>query len=896
MAVTANQTSTIGSAAGRRFSIGANVTIAIIAAAGLLVLVNWIASLKSYRQDLASFGNYGLSERTKSVLDSYKEPIEISMVYLPDDENEQQRTYISRLQDYFEEMTRYARHVKVNFVTTDMQREKLVSRISTSFGSEGDKHQAALAAFDSLNTELQADLQQKLMAAQALMAGEKSWLGDFPIFASIVNTLRSDIETLRKAAEAVRELTPAGGIPKYAEATSKAREALTEVKGHLSLIERRLGELAGLAAESTKSDSKYLTMLREVAGEAKSLVASLRGTLGADSDTAPKNPAAALKAFADRGVDVGKGLENLVRRVDEFARKYPMVTQHPNWAASVQMGPLLTRMEVADVLQQAGQTLTKSRLVILGIIDSGDPQQLQRALVEARASCGTLEKNASICEELLNSLAAGLSSVDAGSKELLDAARSGALFSARVSAIDQLIRQIDELPELKLGAMADELKQPNIVLIEAADKIRVVSFSDVWPVRESITGVRSQDAPRTFNGDSALSSAILAMTRQGPFATVVITAFEPPQPPQRNQFMPPPPQSWVPSSQLTELRKRLEAANFKVVDWNMATSKEPPPPEEGVPNVYVCLPPPPPAPQSPFGESQSPDQVFGESQRQLIRGLLDNDAAVLFMASWEVRSSGFFGGPPTTPPYGYGPLLAGDWGITVENGRRITWIDPDRTKANSFFVVPKRFIHMPAHGFTDNPIGSPMRGTRFLVTDACPLIAKSERPEGVRTQTVLFIDESQNYIGANMSQLVEIIEKMQQGASQGAVTIVPPPENGPFDIMMSAERTVDGQSKGKLVVMSFAASVRDDYLQQPVLAEGEQLRLDPPPTENVDLFVNALYWLSGQPHLISRGPVPVPRVMQIAGSDMTMLRILVWGVWPAVVFLPGIFLWFLRRR
>lgn len=895
MAVAASQNSTQTSASTRRFSIGANVTIAIIAASALLVLVNWIASIKFYREDLASFGNYGLSDRSRSVLNSYKEPIDISMVYLPDEENEQQRTYISRLQDYFDEMVRFAGHVKVTLVATDTQREKLVSRISSTFGSEAGKHQEALASFNSLNAELQTELQQKLLASQTLMTGD-SWLSAFPIFANIVSTLRADVETLRKAAENIRELTPAGGIPKYAEATTKAKEALGEVKGHLTLIERRLGELAELAGETTRSDSRYLTMLREVAAEARSLVASLRVTVGSETDPMPKEPAAALKAYADRGVEVGKGLEALVRRVDEFARRYPMVTQHPNWAASVQMGPLLTRMEVADVLQQAGQTLTKSRLVILGIIDSGDSQQLQRALLDARTSCGTLEKNASICEELLNGLASGLANLDAASKEMLDAARSKTLFAGRVEAIDQSIKQIDELPELKLGSVADQLKQPNIVVLETAGKIRVVDFSEVWPVRESITGARAADAPRTFNGDSALSSAILAMTRQGPFATVVMTSFEPPPPQQRSQFMPPPPQSWVPSTQLTELRKRLEAANFKVVDWNMATSPEPPPTEEGIPNVYVCLPPPPPAPQSPFGEAQPPDQIFGESQRQIIRGLLENNASVLFMATWEVRSSSFFGGPPITPPYGYGSLLDSDWGITVDSSRRITWIDPDRTKANSFFVVPKRFIHMPANGFTESAIGSPMRGTRFLVTDTCPLMLKPERPEGVKVDTALFIDDRENYIAANISQLIEIIEKMQQGDSRGAVTIVPLPMSGPFDVMVTAERIVEAEPKGRIVVMTFAASVRDDYLQQPVMADGEQLRLDPPPTENADLFVNALYWLSGQPHLISRGPVPVPRIQQIPSSELMAVRYFVWAVWPALVFAPGILLWYMRRR
>lgn len=896
MAVAATSAAAGSGAAGRRFSIGANVTIAILAAAILLVLVNWFASIKNVRKDIASFGNFGLSERTKSVLDSYKENIEISMVYMPDEEDEKQQTYISRLQDYLEEMTRYDPAVRVSLVATDNQREKLVSRISTTFVSEAEKHKAALAAFETLGSEVQADLQQKLATTQTIMTGE-TWLGAFPIFASVVKTIRSDAEALRKAAETVKELAPAGGIPKYAEATAAAKEALNEVKGHMQLIERRLGELSGLADEAVKPDSAYIAMLREVAAETDSLIASLRTVVGPEDAPMPSDIASVLKAFADRGVEVGKGLDALVRRVNEFARKYPMVTQHPNWAASVQMGPLVTRMEVGDVLQQAGQTLSKARLVILGLIDSGNPQQLKDALDEVRATCTVLEKNGSVCEDLLTGLATGLSSMDEASKSLLAAATAKTMFAGKVEAIESLVAQIDALPPLKLGAIADQLKQPNIVVIETGGKIRVVDFGEVWPVRESIAGpgAKTADTVRTFNGDSSISSTILAMTREGPFATVVLTSFEPPQPQQRNQFMPPPPQSWIPSSQLTELRKRLEAANFKVIDWNMAEQQTPPPPEEGSEVVYVCLPPPPPQPPNPFGQSQPPGEIFGDAQRKLIKDLLDADARVLFVASWEVRSSGFFGGPPTSPPYGYTPLLDTDWGIIVENGMRITWVDPDRSKDNSFMVVPRRFLHMPANGFTDNPIGSPMRGTRFLITDACPLAAKPSPPEGVKVQTILRVPDNQNYIGATMNELVAIIEKVQDQASQGSITLVPPPASGPFDIMLAAERSAEGKSKGRLVLAGFGASFRDDYLQQPVLAGGDQLRLDPAPTENVDLFVNALYWLSGQPQLISRGPVPVPRIEQIATTELKTLRYFVWAIWPALVFAPGIILWFKRR-
>jgi hypothetical protein len=81
-----------------------------------------------------------------------------------------------------------------------------------------------------------------------------------------------------------------------------------------------------------------------------------------------------------------------------------------------------------------------------------------------------------------------------------------------------------------------------------------------------------------------------------------------------------------------------------------------------------------------------------------------------------------------------------------------------------------------------------------------------------------------------------------------------------------------------------------------VVRAGDVLRLDPPPRENLDLFVNSLYWLQGQSQWIARGPVPVPRVEAIEAGELTALRVFVWAGWPALVFAPGILLWWIRRK
>jgi hypothetical protein len=881
---------------GHRFAIGANVAIAILAAALLLVAVNWISSLKDYRHDLASVGNYGISERTKRIVSGQKAPIRLSLLFTPDDKDPKQQHYIDRLLDYCEELREFSPNVEVTHIATGSQREKLVTRMSSTFGGEAERHKNALIAFEKLRATLAADLEQRVAASRTLLA-QDSWLGGFPLFAQVATKLESERKKTTEVAEEIAELTPEGGIPKYAEATSKAKQTLDEFKTDFEAIGQIMGQLTTLSEEMARPDSPYLSMLREVAPQAKQAMGSLRALVGNRGDPAPSDSAGVLKACADRVSEVSGILDGLVRRVDQFGEKFPMVRQHANWATQVQQGPLRMRVEVGGILEDASRGLGALRLRLLGAIDSGDAQQLKSALGEARKLTAHLTRNAQVCEQILSELTDRLDRLDSESRQVLDAARGGNLLKDQIEAIAGIQKQFEDLPELKLGSVADELKQDNAVVVEVGDKIRVVGFGATWPLRESVSGPRgaTEELGRTFNGDSTLPSAILAMSSEQPFAEVVFVSFEPPAPQQRSPFMPAPPQSSISARGLGELRARLTAANYKNVEWNMATQKQEPPPVEGQDRIYLVLPPAPPAGPSPFGGPQPDAPVFGEEQRQVIRNLLDNDARMIFLTKWEVTGGGF-GGPPHTPPYGYGPLLEEDWGIQVDNALRIVSVEPDLETANGFTVVLREFGHMPVTGFSDHPIGKPMRGTRFLVADACPLESMESRPDGVTTSVIAGVSKNERWIAVSVDEIMEIVDIVNNPKSGGVVELGRTPRHGPFDIMLTAERREGDQRKGRIVVVGFGGSLLNQYLTQPVLADAETVRLDPPPTENLDLFINALYWLDDKEAYIGRGPVPVPRVHAIAAAQLSRMRWFVWAIWPALVFVPGAILWYIRRR
>lgn len=910
MAVNRNET-TADSNTGRKWAIGANVTISIVAAVALVAALNWIASLKFVREDIATMGNVGVSDRTKNIIreavaskpttqPAAVDPgaIQISIVYAPNPKDLKQQKYIDQLMDYCDELRAISNKVSVKHVATAREREELAARINKTFGGEASPHRAALQSFENMRSQLQADLQTIVAQTEQLLSQE-SWVIDFPLFAQIDKKLREIQADLTTAADEIRTFTPEGGIPKFAEATTSAKTATDKLGKTFEAIGKLSSELTRLADDVTAPDSANIKLLRDAAATTKAQIASLRQTVGNEGDPVPADVAATLKAYADTGVQVGAALDDVVRKIDNFAKQFPIVREHASWSARVQNGPLVMQLEVADVLSEVGSGLRKMRLQLLGIIDGKDPGQLEAALKATRSDTSRLEKNAQVCEQLLTELADRLSNLDEPSKAFLASARDNSLFKTQSDVVKKVETELKDLPELKLGSVADQLSEDNSVVIEVNDRIRVVDFASVWPARERISGAdeEEREEQRTFNGDSAISSAILALAADKPFAAVTFVSFEPPAPQQRNPFMPPPPQSTIPVAQLSELRGRLEASNFKVYDWNMATTPERPKIDEGLTDLLIVLPPAPAAPPNPFQQQPTEEVVFGEEHRKKIKDLLDGGARALFVGAWEVAPGSMMGPRFQTPPYGYQPLLEQDWGLHLENSMRILAVEVDKQTPNGFSIGVKKFNYMPLTGFTDHPIGKPLVGTRLLVTDCGQVTKTKDTPKGVKTDVVVSIREREDYIAVTINDLIDIINRINDPKSSGVVQMDKPTTKGPFDLMCTAERAgEEGKPAGKVAVMGFGASIRDGYVKQPILADTERARFDDAPRESLDLVVNSIYWLNGTDQYIGRGPVPIPRIRSIPETEMTWNKAMVWLIWPAIVVAPGILLFFTRRR
>ncbi len=166
--------STTDSQAVRRLKFGLNITVAVIAALGIVVLVNWIASRQYLRLDLTYNRSYSLSAQSKAVLNKLGKDDEQSpagdyriVTLLPNDlevSNEQEALVYRRVRDLADEYARYAENVTAEHLDARgdiFKAERLNAAIAQAFDDELAPAieaiglgRAALTDLDPINTKL----------------------------------------------------------------------------------------------------------------------------------------------------------------------------------------------------------------------------------------------------------------------------------------------------------------------------------------------------------------------------------------------------------------------------------------------------------------------------------------------------------------------------------------------------------------------------------------------------------------------------------------------------------------------------------------------------------------------------------------------------------------------
>lgn len=881
----------------RRMEIGLNVALTVVLAAALVVGVNWFATLKHLRADVATFGSFGLSDRTRSILAGVNDDVRITTVYLSTEPDKARERFIDRLMSYGDELTLASNRVTVEHISTEDAKARLVTRVRSTYEQESQNHEAVIRDFASLRSELEQTLAAFGGAGLGELSAAEGWLSYFPIYRSVLDVFAEDRQSLGSAAEEVARLTDPTALPNYGQAVNKISATLRPIKDQLTQAQRALGEIDKLAQEIQKPDGTLISTLRDLAQRTPGMTAALKATINAESDQAPADAKGALAAFAAEAQKTEESMRVLGGQIDDIARRNAALGSHVNWQLVMDLGILQSKVTAADLLAMAARDLRQSRQQILDIVDRGDPGAIGQALTTVRGRVmPAIDQRVHAVGETLDRLLKSLETVDPASAKILEQSRGGQLFGKQIAAIGDLLGRIDNLPELKLGQLAEELRRDNIIVVEANQQVRVLGFDDVWPVRDQLSSgmAMQEERPRTFNGDATIGGAILSLTSKRPFATIVLTSFEVEPPPQARQFMQPQ-RSSIPLQALAALRERLKNANFAVKEWDLSKAGDAPPADEGTERIFVFLPPAPPNPPNPFMGQQQPSRSFGEEERKRVEAVLANGGRGVFVATWEVTRSFF--GSFETPPYGMDALLREGWGIVVDTPTRLFQIEPDTRAPNQFMVTIEKFNYMPLNNFSDHPIGAPLRNSRVIVTNACPVTAADKIPEGVTLEPVLSIPSSEEFIAADVNKVIEIINVIEDPESNGIVQRDGFVKDAAVPVVMAARRAGDG-NESRIVVFGTGYSLTDGYLNRPIQRMGEKGRVyyEGAPTSNADLMVNALHWLAGQEQWIAAGPVPAPAIRAIPPQQMTMVKIGVWGVFPALVFIPGIMAWWSRRR
>lgn len=901
MAVNSNETGY--SAASRRWFFGTNLLVLVLLVVAVVAMVNYLGQRATVRRDMAGgFGGVQLSDRAKAVLGKVGGDLRLTTVYTSDEPETDRRKYFPKVQDLCREIGQVNRGIKIQHLFGGNERAELRDRVQNKFGSTAEKYNEII----KLSTETWASLSTTVEPVQkeieALLQSD-SWLSGFSTLANISAVLRKDSENLEQTRKEVDELVHGEGLPRYQEANTKIKSANDDLKKHLEDTQKWTQEMNKLAKVLSDPKLEFAVKTRAKIAELNKMVAELKKVAGNPNDTTvPDDPKPVLQEFAKAGNQLATWLSEEANRVDLFVREYPAIQRHPRWLMQVQVGVFPAEMPLSGLLADTSQALSQNTQRLRDILKrpAVAKDQVQSVTRQARAFAGQVE-------EQLNAWSSGITAIldegvklDPNSKDLQFLARGsrGDLFKPVLDKLSEISTKISSLPALKIDEIANRLQQDNIIVVENDKEVRVVTFDEVWPVADqdaSRFGMRPEDEKnqrRVFTGDAAVTGAVLSMQSTKPIATVILTAYESDPPPQARQMGQRRNVGPVPLESLGALKEKLEQANFKVKEWNLGAEGEAakaPDPEEGTEAIYVLLPP---APrQTPnFMMGTTTEKGFGEPELRKIRSVLDRGGKAMFLALYLPTGPGM---PPMENPYtGY---LADAWGIKLDPEYRVIRGVIDRRNPGHFSVNLMQWYYMQLSFFNrQQPVGAPLAARRVLMRDVCPMAATEKVPADVKVTSICEIPASAREYWAekDINRIIQALRSPEGGSFTPSETESKRP---PLPVMMAAENE---KTKGRVIVLGSGMSFRDDYLNQRVMRiEGNRNRLvtDPPPSENADLFVNAMFWLSGRQDLIGAGPADVPVVPMIEDRAQKGL-LLATGGWAVAVLLLGGVVMLVRRK
>jgi len=432
-------------------------------------------------------------------------------------------------------------------------------------------------------------------------------------------------------------------------------------------------------------------------------------------------------------------------------------------------------------------------------------------------------------------------------KAVLSGTAAYASWRKRIEAFN---RQAAGVKELELDALRRDISQGEVLLIETPDRVKAVSFDDVWTRNASATEETPASETRLFAGESAVSSALVGLVNPEKPAVLFVT-FAAPAAGEGGPF--------------SELADRVRKANFIVEDWDLARDHEMPRPEHMTKAILVFAPPPPMSPQRPIPPPTA--EMYAPAL-----DAVKNGTPAIVMG----EPGGMMG--PTIP---YSGLYAFFGVAPTFNAIAVHKIPVDLAGTEQA-VFQIEIAHYP-----DTPITQTLGGLPSLFVAACPLKISTKLPEGVTAEPIVELPGGPDYWGdTNVFAATRRQAKRDEGED------IP----GPFPLAVAATRTFQAPGMERSLSTQKAVLFGGHFAEDRVAMARDALGRDMFPG-NAELFLNSLLWVAGTEHLITVSPEALQaRRIGDLGDWSLALEILIIGGLPAIVLAAGVVVWLVRRR
>ena len=787
-----------------RLRYGTMVTVSLVAVMALVATVNVIAhrDWERTRVDFQALGLYGISERTEMVLGGVDEPLHLTCVYTSTDKDKLGSKYRPRVVELLEEIRAKMRDldkpVNVTNVTTDTQKAEIIDRLQQKLREQAGGQVKLLQDFQGVVEELAKMLQTEQEDWGKLPAD--SYLSQWKLPRRVQSMLRSKVEKIKALGTKTKDKMRSSDVVDYPSLVRDVKTGLEEFRQDLKDAAGVMKHRGEIHKEAKKNRKSALASLAKLDKAIAAVVATL------SEEAAKKDAKAALSNFAKSAAAAAEEARDVARALEDFAGSgnADYLAEAACWQVPVRTGMGVVQAPVSVRYALSARELSSLASNAEGMVQVLTADALAKQIAFMRQRLASVKSLIASGGKAARQGAEVLATVDKATQAVLDRAEKDDLFKGVLDRLTALLKQITDLPKVEAKTLPRDLTDDNIVIVEVGDKFEVASFDEVYPRRDRNRGFQApsdDDGPKyLFNGDSAIASKILSMTRkQKPFATVYLTYLAPfdrdtsmqmmRMAMQMRMGMGPPPNAAINPAMLSTLRQRLTEANFEVKEWDLAGPLEVPKDATG-PQVLVVLPATTVQVRNPMTarmmqQFQGQMRQFGQVHADRLKAAVDGGVPAVFLtgSAWSAYQ------PRLAHIVDY---LKKDWGVEVKREYRVLAGVPDPDQPGMYKVDILSINYLPLSTFTDHPIGKPLQGQRMLWTEVAPLDVaendqgKKELPQGVTHQPLLRVTDDRTDVWApkEINQLFQAIRAQQAGlikAGAGDIT-------APFDLAVVAER------------------------------------------------------------------------------------------------------------